>query len=139
LKTIARVIILGIVGNEPDCKQAKSGLPISSFPVATMTKKKDPNGEQYEATLWHNVVCFGKTAENVSKTVTKGSKIYIDGTIDYQEYKDSQGTSKLATKIICNDFSVVSKSEYKQSQEQLESRGNKRHTDDLFLNDDIPF
>ena len=75
MKTLVKITILGIVGNDPNLKQAQSGLPIASFPVATMTKKKDPNGEPFEATLWHNVVCFGKTAENVSKTVTENCVI----------------------------------------------------------------
>ena len=108
-----------------------------------MVKRKDPNGEPFEATLWHNVVSFGKTAENASKIVTKGSKIYLDGTLDYQEYQDSTGGQKLSTKIIINDFSVISKSEYQQSRDSLESVGNKRKADfdkPLFETDDgIPF
>jgi single-strand DNA-binding protein len=137
LKTIARVILLGIVGNDPDCKQSKSGMPVVSFPVATMAKRKSPNGDPVDVTLWHNVVAFGKQADNIQKIVAKGSKIYIDGTIDYQEYQDNQGNKKMATKIICNDFSAVSKSEYQQSKAQLESVGNKKTEDDFFS--DIPF
>jgi single-strand DNA-binding protein len=111
MKTLAKVHILGIVGQTPELKQAKSGLPIATFPVATMVKRKDPNGEPFEATLWHNVVAFGKTAENASKIVTKGSKIYLDGTLDYQEYQDSTGGQKLSTKIMLNDFSILQKPE----------------------------
>jgi len=143
MKTLARVILLGIVGKDPELKVTKSGMQIATFPVATMVKKKDPNGAYFESTLWHNLVSFGKLAENIEKTVHKGSKIYVDGTIDYQEYVDSAGSQKLSTKIIINDFSVISKSEYQQSRDSLESLGNKKKADfdkPLFdIDDDIPF
>jgi single-strand DNA-binding protein len=135
--------ILGIVGKDPEVKPTKSGTFIGTFPVATMIKRKDPNGQFFDATLWHNAVCFGKLAEAVQKTVFKGSKIYLEGTIDYQEYQDSNGTQKLSTKILINDYSVVSKSEYQQSKAHSESFGNKKNDSrDLFatdLDDDIPF
>ena len=139
MKTLANAVILGIVGKDPELKPTKGGTVICTFPVATMVRKKNPNGEYFEQTLWHNVIGFGKLAENIQRTVTKGSKIYLDGTIDYQEYQANDGTQKTATKIIINDFSVISKSEYQQSKEQLESVGNKK-SDRLFdIDDDLPF
>ena len=139
MKTLANAIILGIVGKDPELKPTKGGMVICTFPVATMVRKKNPNGEYYEATLWHNVVGFGKLAENIQKTVTKGSKIYLDGTIDYQEYQANDGTQKTSTKIIINDFSVIAKSEYQQSKEQLESVGNKKPNRLFDIDDDLPF
>lgn len=142
MKTIAKIQILGIVGKDPEVKPTKSGSMIATFPVATMVKRKDPNGAYFDSTLWHNLVGFGKVAENIEKTVTKGSKIYVDGTIDYQEYQDSNGAQKLSTKVIINDYSVVSKSEYQQSKAHSESFGNKKVSNNLFesdLDSDIPF
>jgi single-strand DNA-binding protein len=142
LKTLAKITLLGIVGKDPEIKPTKAGGVIATFPVATTVKKKDPNGQFFDATLWHNVIGFGKLAENIEKTVSKASKIYIDGTIDYQEYQDSNGTSKLSTKILINDYSVIAKSEYQQSKDSLESFGNKKVSNDLFatdLDNDIPF
>jgi single-strand DNA-binding protein len=139
LKTIAKIQILGIVGKEPEVKATRAGSVLATFPVATMVKKKDPNGEYFDATLWHNVVAFGKLAEAIQKSVTKGSKIFLDGTIDYQEYQDSAGTQKLSTKILVNDYSVISKSEYQQSKQQLENFGNKKMNKDDLFDDGIPF
>jgi single-stranded DNA-binding protein len=78
-------------------------------------------------------VAFGKTAENVSKIVIKGSKIYLDGSLDYQEYQDSTGGQKLSTKIMLNDFSILQKPE-----ERLGNVAPKKTvTNDLF--DGMPF
>ena len=139
MKTIAKIQILGIVGKDPEVKATKAGSVLATFPVATMVKKKDPNGEYFDATLWHNVVAFGKLAEAIQKTVFKGSKIYLDGTIDYQEYQDSTGGQKLSTKVLVGDYSVIAKSEYQQSKEQLESIGNKKSYHNNMIDDGIPF
>ena len=141
MKTIAKITLLGIVGQDPKVQPTKNGGVIATFPVATTSKKKDPNGAFFDSTLWHNAIAFGKLAENIEKTVTKAAKIYIDGTIDYQEYVDSNGTQKLSTKILINDFSVVSKTEYTQAKEQSQSYGNRRDEkyQDTRLDDDIPF
>lgn len=139
LKTLAKVTLLGIVGKDPEVKPTKAGGVLATFPVATMVRKKDPNGQYFESTLWHNAVAFGKVAENIEKAVFKGSKIYIDGTIDYQEYIDTSGGQKLSTKILINDFSVVAKNEYQQAKiVDRETAGNAKPRDDFF-SDDLPF
>jgi len=139
LKTLSKAIVLGIVGKDPESKPMKSGGILATFPVATMSKKKDPNGQYFESTIWHNVIAFGKVAENIEKTVTKGAKIYLEATIDYQEYLDSQGQKKISTKLIVNDFSVLAKSEYQQAKiADRETAGNIRTRDDFF-SDDLPF
>lgn len=135
MKTIAKVTLLGIVGNNPEIRQTQSGMTIATFPLATMIRKKSPNGDPVEHTLWHNIVCFGKPAENAQKIVVKGSKLYLDGTIDYQEYIDQQGNKKTSTKIIMNDFSVIANKP--QTQAAAESIGNTKQADDFFS--DIPF
>ena len=111
MRTIAKITLLGIVGNTPETRTTKGGMAVTSFPLATNIKRKSPNGDAVEATLWHNCVCFGRAAENAAKYIVKGSKLYADGTIDYQEYQDSNNTQKLSTKIIVQDFSVLTKSE----------------------------
>lgn len=139
MKTLAKVILLGIVGKDPEAKPTKAGGVLATFPVATMVRKKDPNGAYFEATLWHNAVAFGKVAENIEKAVFKGSKIYIDGTIDYQEYIGTEGDKRLSTKVIINDFSVISKSDYQQAKaSDKETFGNKKPSDSFF-DDDMPF
>lgn len=136
MKTLCKITLLGIVGKDPDFKESRSGVTLVTFPVATMTRRKDLSGEVVDKTLWHNVVAFGKLAENIQKTVTKGAKIYIDGTIDYQEYTSNDGVQKVSTKIIIVDYSVVSKAEYTQASESHAKKPSAEAND--YFND-VPF
>lgn len=63
-------IILGNVGNDPSTKMNNKGDPMTKFSVAVA------DGDN---TLWFNVVTYGKTAENCSKYLSKGSQVFIEG------------------------------------------------------------
>jgi single-strand DNA-binding protein len=62
------------------------------FTVATNYKDK---------TDWHNVVCFGKTAE-IQCNLKKGDYVCLDGSISYRPYTDKDGNKKISTSILAN-------------------------------------
>ncbi len=79
-----RVILLGNVGKDPEIFKTSQGLPIAKFSLAT---SKKINGE--ERTEWHNLKLFGKTAEVAEKYVSKGSKILVEGSVEYSTWESS--------------------------------------------------
>lgn len=130
MKSVNRVTLIGYVGKDPERRFTKTGLEMASFPLATDKKLKDSS----KVTSWHNIIAFGKVSEIVINFVKKGSKLYIDGEIQYQNY-EKDGVKCQATKILINDFSVLD--EFKQSprnNEKSYSNGN-AYTDDT----GIPF
>ena len=62
---VNKVILVGNVGNDPDCREGGSGA-IANLSVATSDTWKDKNtGEQQERTEWHRIVFFNRLAEVV--------------------------------------------------------------------------
>lgn len=113
MKSINRVTLIGAVGQDPETRFTAAGLAIASFSLATSEKRKDKE----EVTQWHNCVAFGKLAEIVQQYIVKGSKLYLDGAIQYQEY-EKDGQKRYATKIVVNDLSMLSTANSSQSQTQ---------------------
>lgn len=103
MKSINRVTLIGAVGQDPETRYSAAGLAIASFSLATSEKRKDKE----EVTQWHNCVAFGKLAEIVQQYIVKGSKLYLDGAIQYQQY-EKDGEKRMATKIVVNDISMLS-------------------------------
>lgn len=103
MKSVNKVTLLGAVGKDPETRYTASGMAVASFSLATSTKQKDKD----EITMWHNCVAFGKLAEIVSQYIAKGAKLYLEGTIQYQEY-EKDGEKRLTTKIVVNDISMLS-------------------------------
>jgi single-strand DNA-binding protein len=92
-------------------------MAIASFSLATSTKQKDKD----EVTQWHNCVAFGKLAEIVQQYVVKGSKLYVEGTIQYQTY-EKDGEKRMATKIVVNDVSMLSQANGSGNQSSSQGR-----------------
>lgn len=139
MKSINRVTLIGAVGKDPETRYTAAGLAITSFSLATSEKRKDKD----EVTQWHNCVTFGKLAEIVSQYVTKGSKLYLDGAIQYQEY-ENDGEKRYATKIVVNDLSMLSQAQgsAQQGEQKARAAGTTRakvppYQD--FEDDSIPF
>lgn len=102
-----KVNLIGHVGADPIVKQVGDST-VANFTLATSEKYKDKQGTKQEKTQWHTLVCWGKLAENViAKYVKKGSRIDVEGQIEYEEYTDKEGVKRKATKINVYDLLLL--------------------------------
>jgi len=99
MKDVNKVILLGRVGKDPKIKVFDNGNKIADFSFATGERYKDKDGEWQTKTEWHYITTFGKTADMVERSVHKGSRLYIEGTLEYKEWSDNDGVLKKITKI----------------------------------------
>lgn len=90
---VNKSILVGRLGKDPVTREA-NGKANTSFSLATSFG----TGDQ-EKTEWHNVVLWGKAAENAAKYLTKGSLVYVEGRISYETY-EKDGEKKYITKIV---------------------------------------
>ena len=65
--TVNKVILVGNLGADPEVRSTNSGSKVANLRIATSSREKDGEGNWQDATEWHRVVCFGKTAENAAK------------------------------------------------------------------------
>jgi single-strand DNA-binding protein len=103
MKTVNRLTLLGAVGGDPEMRYTASGMAVATFSLATEETSKNKE----KTTSWHNCVAFDKLAEIVGQYVKKGSKLYCEGKIQYQQY-EKDGEKRMATKIVVNDISMLS-------------------------------
>lgn len=102
-----KVQIIGNLGNDPEVRYAQSGSAIATISVATTEKWKDKDGNSQERTEWHRVKFFGKLAEIVEKYLSKGSKVYVEGSLRTEKYTDKEGVEKYTTDIIANEMKML--------------------------------
>ena len=107
-KGVNKVMLLGNVGKDPEMKATQGGMVIAQFPLATAERAKDQGGNWVDKTEWHNLVCFGKTAEIVRDYVKKGKQLFVEGSLRTSSWEDKQsGQKKYRTEIIVNDLSLL--------------------------------
>ena len=94
-----RVMLIGNLGSDPEQKSLQNGNSVCTFSIAT-TEYYLKGGEQMERTEWHRIVFFGKLAEIAEKYLSKGSNIYVEGSLRTEKWEDRDGNKRQITKII---------------------------------------
>ncbi|MEK9907694.1 MAG: single-stranded DNA-binding protein, partial [Aquiluna sp.] len=104
--TVNRVILVGNVGQEVDIRATSNGKEIANIRLATSESWKDKmTGERKTKTEWHNVVVYNDGLVNVVKNyVKKGSKLYIEGSLQTRKWQDKTGNDRYTTEIVLQGF-----------------------------------
>ena len=95
--SINRVIISGNLTRDPELRQTASGLPVLGFGVAVNDRRKNQQtGEWEDYPNFVDCTMFGTRAESVSKFLSKGSKVAIEGKLRWSQWeRDGQKRSKI--------------------------------------------
>ena len=129
-----KVMLIGRLGRDPECKITQSGKSVCSFTLATDTGYGDN-----KKTDWHNITVFDKAADNCAKFLRKGSPVYVEGRISYDAY-EKDGIKHTTTKIIANTVLFIATSKVNA---QAPPGYQQTFSDDTFegypLDDEIPF
>jgi len=149
---VNKVILLGRLGKDPELRYTQNQTPVASFSLATGDRRKDQSGNWTEHTEWHNIVTFGKTAENCSQYLSKGREVFIDGRIQTRKWQDKEGKDRWSTEIVANtvqfvggrDSSAGADGGGSYNNNSSPSNGSANHGDSgpdevTFEDDDIPF
>jgi single-strand DNA-binding protein len=92
------VTVAGNCVADPEVRVSNKGTSVLSFAVAVTGRKKNESSGQWENgdTSFFDVVCFGKLAENVAESVSKGKRVIVMGSLRQSSWeKDGQKRSKV--------------------------------------------
>lgn len=133
-RTLNKVMLIGNVGRNPELKHTPSGIPVTSFRLATSETWKDRDGNLQEHTDWHTVVAWRGLAEVIYKLVKKGSRVYIEGKIQTRNFEDKSSNKRHVVEILADNMLLLDNKKSKDD-------NNDFVYDDLddFANDDYPY
>lgn len=94
-----KVMIIGRLGRDPELRYTQSGMPVATLNVATDESFTDRDGNRQEKTEWHRIVVFQRQAENCANFLTKGSLVYVEGSLQTRKWQDQQGQDRYTTEI----------------------------------------
>jgi len=99
-----RVLLLGNLGADPELRVTGGGQAVLKLRLATSETYLDRNKVRQERTEWHNVVIWGKRAEALSKFLTKGSRLFVEGGLRTTSYDDREGIKRYRTEIVAQNI-----------------------------------
>jgi single-strand DNA-binding protein len=107
--SVNKVILIGNLGRDPEVRHSQSGGKIVNMSVATSEQWKDrQSGERREKTEWHRVVIFDERIADVAeKYLRKGSKVYLEGTLQTRKWTGNDGQERYTTEVVIPRFNGV--------------------------------
>ena len=106
-RSINKIILIGNLGQDPELRYTSSGVAVASYSMATSESWKDQDGNIQEKTQWHKLVAWRKLAEIVGEYLKKGSKVYVEGRIQYRSYDDKNGVKRDITEIVVDQMLML--------------------------------
>ena len=89
-----KVILVGNLTRDPELRYTPSGKAIAKVGMAVNRTWTSESGEKKEEVTFVDVDIFGRTAENVSQYMRKGSSMLIDGRLRLDQWDDKQTGQK---------------------------------------------
>lgn len=95
-----KVMLIGNLGMDPEIRFGQSGNAVLRMRLATTERYMTRGGERQERTEWHTVIFFGNRAEGLSKVLSKGETVYIEGRLQTRQWDDKDGNKRYTTEIV---------------------------------------
>jgi single-strand DNA-binding protein len=99
--SINRVNISGNLTRDPELRATKGGTSVLTLGVAVNDRRKNPQtGEWEDYPNFVDCTVFGKRADSLSKILSKGMKVAIEGKLHYASWeKDGHKRSKITVNV----------------------------------------
>ncbi len=108
MRGVNKVILVGVLGKDPETKTFANGGSLTQFSIATSESWTDKNsGERKEQTEWHNIVLQNRLGEIAQQYLKKGSKVYIEGSLNTRKWTDQNGQERYTTQIKGNQLQML--------------------------------
>ena len=104
---VNKVILIGNLGKDPELRYTNSGIAVATFSMATTESWKDAEGNLQERTQWHTIVAWRKLAETCGEYLKKGSKVFVEGKLQYRTYDDKNGVKRYVTEIVLDSMVML--------------------------------
>lgn len=98
---INKAMVYGNLTRDPEMKALPSGQNVTNMSLATNRTYNDRDGNKQVEVEFHNVVVFGKQAENVAKYLTKGSGAFVEGRLQTRSW-EKDGQKQYRTEIVAD-------------------------------------
>lgn len=107
--SINRVNISGNLTRDPELRATTGGTQVLSFGMAVNDRRKNQQtGEWEDYPNFVDCTMFGSRAEKISRYLTKGCKVAVEGKMRYSQWeRDGQKRSKL--EVIVEEIEFMSR------------------------------
>jgi single-strand DNA-binding protein len=105
-----KVILLGNLTRDPEVRVTPNGLTICKFGLAVNRVFNSNEGERREETVFVDCDAFGRQAETLSKYVTKGQPLFVEGRLKLDQWETKEGDKRSRLSVVVETFQFIGSS-----------------------------
>lgn len=146
--SINRVNITGNLTRDPELRATAGGTQMLAFGVAVNDRRKNPQtGAWEDVPNFVDCIVFGSRAEAVSRFISKGSKVAVEGKLRYSSWETKEGQRRSKLEVIVDEIDFMSRQGQQVTSPAAEAAkvadtpayGTPRAPEPEFYDADIPF
>lgn len=99
------IFLLGRLTKAPEVRYTPTGRVVASFVLAVDRPFLNPQGQREADFI--NCVMWGKQAEVIGNTVSKGQRLMVEGRLQIRAYDGKDGQKRWMTEVLVANFEYV--------------------------------
>lgn len=105
-----KVYLMGRLTFDPELRRTPAGMAVVDLRMATSRSWNNKDGDKKEETLYIDVTCWDRQAENCCKYLRKGSSIHVEGSLKMDTWEDkTTGEKRSKIKVTADRVQFLDK------------------------------
>jgi single-strand DNA-binding protein len=105
--SINRVVLVGNLTRDPELRELPSGHNVCNLRIACNGIRRTPEGEYQERPLFFDVATFGGLAESVARYMHRGSRVAVDGRLEWSEWETADAQKRQAVSVVAESVQFL--------------------------------
>ena len=98
------ITVVGNLTGDPELRYTPTGAAVANFTVASSTRVFDKNTNEWKDgdTLFMRCSIWRQYAENVTESLTKGTKVIVTGVLKQRSYETKEGEKRTVVELMAD-------------------------------------
>lgn len=101
-----KVILVGNLTRDIELRYSQGGMAIANTAIAT-SRKFTVNGEKKEEVCFVDITFFARSAEIANQYLRKGSKILVEGRLNFDQWVDQSGQKRSKHSVVVETMQML--------------------------------
>ena len=101
-----KIILVGNLTRDIELRYSQGGMAIAKTAIAT-SRKFASNGEKKEEVCFVDITFFGRSAEVANQYLRKGSKVLVEGRLNFEQWVDQNGGKRSKHSVIVETMKML--------------------------------
>jgi single-strand DNA-binding protein len=101
-----KVVLVGNLTRDIELRYSQSGMAIAKTAIAT-SRKFTSNGEKKEEVMFIDITFFGRSGEIANQYLRKGSKILVEGRLNFEQWVDQNGGKRSKHSVTVENMQML--------------------------------